>query len=111
MAPDGELERPVSSLDPPPRATPERPTLIERLMALLEVVICSGYPTQLALGATFAGFGVAVFRQNGELNLDYVVLVSLSDAVLLVGLIVLFLRVHDERPRELFLDGRRIGTE
>ena len=34
------------------------PTLPERLVALLEVLICSDFPTQIALAATFAAFGL-----------------------------------------------------
>jgi len=106
MAPDGDLEPPLSSLEPPPRAELQGPSLAERILALLEVLICSGYPTQLALAATFTGMGFGLFRSNGELSLTYVVVVSLSDAVLLLGLIAIFLAVHGERPRDVFIGAR-----
>jgi len=110
MAPDGDLE-PVSSFTPPPRAEPDRPTLAERIMALLEVLICSDYPTQLALAATFAGFGYGPIGADGKLSLTYVVLVSLTDTVLLLGLIAMFISVHRERPRDLFFGGKPIAGE
>jgi membrane protease YdiL (CAAX protease family) len=77
-------------------------------MALLEVVICSDYPTQIALGTTFAALG---FAGADPLNLTYVVLVSLVDTVLLVGLMLAFMSVHGERPRELFLGSRPVAGE
>jgi membrane protease YdiL (CAAX protease family) len=43
---------------------------------------------------------------GGRLNVGFVVALSLGDAVLLVGLILLMLYVHGERPREV-LFGRR----
>lgn len=108
---DGESGPPVSSLEPPPRAEPQRPTLVERVMALLEVVICSDYPTQLALGATVAALGYGPLGANSELRLAYVVLVSLADTVLLLALVTMFLSVHGERPRDLFLGARPISAE
>jgi membrane protease YdiL (CAAX protease family) len=110
MAVDGELDPQVSSLQPPPHAEPDRPTLADRGMALLEVLICSGYPTQFALAATFAALGFAPMS-GGQLNLTNVVLVSLADTVLLLGLIAAFLAVHGERSRELLLGGKPIGRE
>ena len=108
---DGELEPPVSSVDPPPRAEPRGPTLAERVLAVLEVVICSDYPTQLALGTTIAALGFGPVGANGELSLRYVVFVSLADTVLLIGLIFIFLSVHGERPRDVFIGPRPIAAE
>jgi membrane protease YdiL (CAAX protease family) len=89
---------------------PRGPTPVERAVALLEVLICSDYPTQLALVATFALFG---FRPGagGRLSLAYVTTLSLADTVLLIGLIVFFLRAHGERPRHVFLGRRPIAGE
>lgn len=108
---DGEPGPPASSLEPPPHAEPQRPTLVERVMALLEVVICSDYPTQLALGATVAALGYGPHGADSELRLAYVVLVSLADTVLLLALVAMFLSVHGERPRDLFLGTRPISAE
>jgi membrane protease YdiL (CAAX protease family) len=109
MPVDGEFGPPLSSLQPPPEAEP-RPTFSERMVALLEVVICSDYPTQLALGATFAALGFGPLT-GGEPSLSYVVLVSLVDTVLLLGLMLAFMSVHGERPRELFLGRRPVAGE
>jgi membrane protease YdiL (CAAX protease family) len=98
-------------MEPPPHAASRRPTLVERVMALLEVVICSDYPTQLALSATVAGLGYGPYRANGELSLAYVVVLSLADTALLLALIAMFLSVHGEGARDLFLGTRPISAE
>jgi membrane protease YdiL (CAAX protease family) len=74
-------------------------------VALIEVLLCSDYPTQLALGATFVALGYGPYT-HGSLRIGYVVGVSLADAVVLVGLVLLFLVAHGESPREV-LNGRR----
>jgi membrane protease YdiL (CAAX protease family) len=85
------------------------PTLNERAVALLEVLLCSDYPTQIALEGTFAAFGLV--PRGDSLSLAYVTTLSLADTILLTGLILLLLRSHGERPRELFLGSRPIGPE
>ena len=80
-------------------------------MALLEVILCSDYPTQLALGATLNAAGFPPVTANGQLSLAFVVMLSLADTALLVGLIVLFLRSHGERLRDVFLGSRRVTRE
>jgi membrane protease YdiL (CAAX protease family) len=79
---------------------------MHRLIALIEVLICSDFPTQIALGATFTALGYAPFGAGGRLQVGYVVGLSLIDALLLVGLVLAFLYAHGERPREVLL-GRR----
>src|SRR4051812_3218187 len=80
------------------------------MIALLEVLICSDYPTQIALAATFAAFGF-VPKANRELSGAYVIVLSLVDTVLLVGLITMFVRAHGESVRELFFGGRSLAAE
>src|SRR5262245_59824301 len=96
---------------PLPEPEPERPTRTERVMALLEVVMCSGYPTQFALAQTFTALGYGAFGADGSLDLHYVVYVSLSDTLLMLGLIALFLSVHHEHPRDLFIGVRSVVAE
>ena len=81
-------------------------TISHRIVAFLEVLICSSIPTQIALQGTLGVFGFHPFAPNGDLRVGYVVGVSLIDSGLLIGLVFLFLYVHDERPREVLL-GRR----
>jgi membrane protease YdiL (CAAX protease family) len=74
-----------------------------RIVAIIEVLICSDYPTQFALGATFAAFGYGPYTAHGELRVSYVVGISLADSVLLIGLVILFLYAHGERPRDVIV--------
>ena len=92
--------------EPPQTAGSKPPLLSARLVALFEVVLCSDYPTQLALGATLNAAGFSPVKANGQLALGYVVTLSLVDTALLVGLIVLFLRSHGERLRDVFIGPR-----
>jgi len=91
-------------------ASAPTPTLAERATALLEVLICSDYPTQVALAATFAAFGVRP-QAGGAFSLGYVAAISLLDSVVLIGLIVFFLRARGESPREVLFGNRPVGTE
>lgn len=77
-----------------------------RIVALFEVVLCSDYPTQLAVGATLYVFGLRPTTASGALSLRYVVLLSLVDTVLLVGLIVFFLHSHRENVRTVVFGPR-----
>lgn len=99
------------SLDSTPQKTERDPRLMHRLVALIEVLICSDYPTQLALGATLAALGFGPYTAQGQLRLGYVVGLSLADAAALIGLILLFLHAHGERPREVLLGRRPFSLE
>jgi len=105
-----EAESPVS--DASPRVSPQRtaPTAAERTVALIEVILCSDYPTQFALNATFLALGFHAQGPDG-LNFGFVMALSLTDTVFLVGLIVLFLVAHGERPSEVFFGGKPFGPE
>jgi membrane protease YdiL (CAAX protease family) len=102
-----------------PRATSPEPRderqgrlpMAGRLAALFEVILCSDYPTQLALGATLNAAGFSPVKANGQLSLGYVVTLSLVDTALLISLIVLFLRSHGERLRDVFIGPRPIDGE
>jgi membrane protease YdiL (CAAX protease family) len=81
------------------------------MVALLEVILCSDYPTQLALAATFRAWGWQVIGPDGTLSASFVFFLSLTDTVFLLGLILLFLWAHNERARDIFLGTRPIGRE
>ena len=95
---------------PAPGHKPRTP-VIGRATALLEVLICSDYPTQLALAGTFAAFGFTPMDPNGSLRIGFIVALSLIDTALLLGLILAFLYTHGERPRDLFLGRRPVAAE
>ncbi len=80
------------------------------MVAFIEVLICSDYLTQVALGGTLAAFGYQPFVQ-GRLSVRYVVVLSLGDALLLLGLILAMLYAHGERPRDVFVGRRPMVAE
>jgi membrane protease YdiL (CAAX protease family) len=89
----------------------EKPPLVGRIVAIFEVLLCSDYPTQLAVGATLAALGVRPMTASGGLSLRYLVGLSLIDTAMLVGLIVLFLKSHGERVRDVLLGSRPVARE
>src|SRR6476646_1806174 len=93
-------DSPPSPIDPAepltPGAVPLGPTPAERIVALLEVLLCSDYPSQLALGATLVAFGLRTHASDGSLDVTYVVVLSLVDTAVLLGMIVFFLSAHGE---------------
>ena len=90
------------SHDPPP--------LAGRILAIVEVIICSDFLTQFAIAGTLAALGYPPYVQ-GRLRVSYVVALSLGDAVLLLGLILLMLYAHGERPREVLFGRRSLVPE
>jgi uncharacterized protein len=81
-----------------------------RVVALLEVLICSDYVTQIAIGGTLRAFGWSP-TINGHLDVAFVVALSIGDAVLLVGLILGLLYAHGERPRDVLLGRHPLARE
>lgn len=87
------------------------PSLFERIGALAEVVLCSGFPTQLFLLAVMTGFGMRLRTPEGQWSPLFVTTLSLLDTVLVIGLVWLFLTSHRERVREVLLGNRPIVRE
>jgi membrane protease YdiL (CAAX protease family) len=79
-----------------------------RLVAALEILACSGLPTQLAIAAVLSLAGIAPYDPRGRLTVHYVLAVSLLDTAAIVGLAAWFLRSHGERFSEVMV-GRRPG--
>ena len=71
-------------------------------------MICSGYPTQFALGATLRRWGWPSTDPSGRLTVAFVVALELADTIALIGLILLALHAHGERPRDLLLGARPV---
>jgi uncharacterized protein len=84
---------------------------IKRIVALFEVLLCSDFPTQLAVGATLNAFGFRPMTSAGVLSLRYIVGLSLIDTALLVGLILFFIRSHGEGIRDVLLGSRSSARE
>ena len=84
---------------------------LERLGALVEVLICSGFPTQILLILVVRGFGVRMLSDDGRLSPPFVFTVSLLDAVLVVGLVLVFLRARHESARTVLFGEARVMRE
>jgi len=73
--------------------------------ALLQVIVASGVPTQLALGLMLQLAGLGAFTLGNPVPL-FVAIIALTDSVLLVVLIYAFLVASGERPRDVLLGDR-----
>src|SRR5258708_37722950 len=93
-----------------PPASHEGPPLAGRIVAAIEVLICSDFLTQFAIAGTLTAFGYRA-SLNGRLNIGYVVALSLGDALLLILLIVLMLYAHGERPRDVLFGNKPVAPE
>ena len=89
-----------------------RPVLpLERLGAIVEIIACSGFPTQLLLIVVLRGFGMRLMTSDGHLSPPFVFALSLVDATLVVGLVLFFLKAHHERIRDALLGPRVVSWE
>jgi membrane protease YdiL (CAAX protease family) len=73
----------------------------ERVRALFEVVVCSGFPTQIAVATALRLAGYSPLGPGGGLSAPFVFTVSIIDAALLIGLIIFFLKQAGESPRRV----------
>jgi membrane protease YdiL (CAAX protease family) len=80
-------------------------------VAIAEVIVTSGFPTQLALGALIAAAGVAPFGADGRLSMGYLWLLMPADTVVLAALVVWRLRAGGERVSDVLLGGRDWARE
>jgi membrane protease YdiL (CAAX protease family) len=82
-----------------------------RLLAVIEVLACSGLPTQLAIGGLLALVGITPFDADRQLATDYVFALALLDAAALLALVGWFLRLHGEEPGRVMLGTRPVWPE
>jgi membrane protease YdiL (CAAX protease family) len=97
------LSLPVPS--PPPIA------LSQRLGALIEVVLCSGFPTQIIIIAVLTSLGVRPLTATGAWSPSFIVTLSMVDTVVVIALILMFLSAHGERARDVLLGQRPAWPE
>jgi CAAX protease family protein len=94
-----------------PLALPPRIMPIQRLSALLEVTLCSGFPSQLFLIGILTGLGMQFKTAAGDLSPTFIFTLSLIDTVVVVGLVIFFLKAHRESPRQVLLGPTRLWYE
>lgn len=97
--PSGPGQDAIASEIPVPPAARRR----ARIEALLEVILVSGFPTQLALGGLLMVLGLRPFGPDGQLSMPYLATLLTADTVALVAIVVWRLHASGERTRDLML--------
>jgi len=69
----------------------------QRLLALLEVLLCSSLPTQVLIANILGTIGIAP-RIGDQLSLTFVFALSLTDTAVLIALMVALSRAHGDSP-------------
>lgn len=106
-----EGQEPAASSDDP-RSKPAQAILpIERAAAALEVILCSGFPTQLVVITVLTTFGMPMRLADGRLSPPFVFSLTLADTALLVGLIAFFFRAHREPMRHALFGSRTTARD
>ena len=82
-----------------------------RFVAILELILCSSVPTQLALAGALRVAGFPVYDSLGQLSLTFVLILSVGDTLVLAALMVFITRAHGESVRELWLGRGPIKPE
>jgi len=84
---------------------------IERAAAGLEVLLCSGFPTQIVIITVLAAAGLHPKTADGRFNAPFIFALTLLDTVMVTGLVAFFLRAHHESFRETLFARRPTGHE
>lgn len=82
-----------------------------RVMALAEVLLCSGVPTQLVVQLAAVTSGINPWQAPGVPTLTFLVVTQLADAVLLIAVMTALFRLHGEHPRTIWWGGRPLPRE
>ena len=98
-------------VDVVPEGTVEPPPARRMLAAIGEMMICSGFPTQIGLALLFRAAGLAEASSDGQISLPFVAVVSLADTALLLGLMLWFLQAGGQTAGQLWLGARPLLPE
>ena len=102
-----DLSQTIEPVFEPVDAPPPRPTW----PTWVEILMCSGYPTQILIGYVLLAAGLGPMTPDGQLNGSFVFLLALSDTAVLLSLIVWLLVRRGERPSTVFFGDRPPGRE
>jgi membrane protease YdiL (CAAX protease family) len=83
----------------------------KRVIAAVEVLLCSSLPTQIVIGQLLAAIGLDPRTDSGQLSPPFAFALLLIDSVVLTTLMVILTRAHRESPRALWLGDRSIVRE
>ena len=90
---------------------PVEVTPVQRVRAVLEVMACSGIPSQFAIATVLRFVGISALDAKGNLAASFVFTLSLLDTAVIAAVAVLLLRLGGEQPRDVFVGRRAIGRE
>src|SRR6185369_4285616 len=98
---------------PPAIASPADSMTVgqKRVIAAVEVLLCSSLPTQIVIGQLLAAIGLDPRTDSGQLSPPFAFALLLIDSVVLTTLMVILTRAHRESPRALWLGDRSIVRE
>lgn len=111
------LAQPEPVSPPPPGASARQAPaagatpLQQRLIAILEVLLCSSVPTQLTIGYLLTLGGFAATTANGAPSPSYVLTLLFADTLVLIVLMVALMHAHGEDATSLWVGPRSIKRE
>lgn len=85
---------------------PELPKPRSTWPTWIEILLCSGYPTQIVIGGLLVAAGLSPGTSPETLSPRFVFALSLLDTVVLLSLIVALLLRRGERPMDVFFGNR-----
>lgn len=89
---------------------PEPPRRPSQWQTWTEILLCSGYPTQILIGGVLMAAGMSPGASAAALSPRFVFALATIDTVLLLTLIIALLLRRGERPMEVFFGHRpKIG--
>jgi membrane protease YdiL (CAAX protease family) len=91
-------------------APTQPPDPAARVQSIIEIILCSGVPSQFALTYLIALAGFSPL-EGGHLSFGYVTTLLMLDASVMIGMIFWFLHRQGERPRDVFLGPRPMRHE
>lgn len=107
-----DIDDPTTTIAPPVPEVPAVARAPRRTWPTwVEILLCSGYPTQITLGYALQGFGLSPLRADGSLHGTFIFVLSLADTVLLLSLIVWLLVRRGERPASVFFGNAPVARE
>jgi membrane protease YdiL (CAAX protease family) len=80
-------------------------------VAVAEILLCSSVPTQVTIGYLLRLAGLAPVGADGQLSLPFVLVLSIADTFVLIGLMMALTRAHGERVAALWLGDRPVLQE
>jgi len=102
---------PIPAVQPAEEAQPAPPIPPSPWQTWTEILLCSGYPTQIVIGGLLVAAGMSPGASEAAISPQFVFALSLIDTVVLLSLIIVLLVRRGERPMDVFFGGRPPAAE